>query len=249
MATNRLTIKQDGLKVLVTSNDPNIKQVFFGWASYGTGLGVKEYPEFYGRQTEGDGSSGPDNNMWLWTLNFSLVAKMIENLDHHDKPIAGVWHPPTAEEQKADAYVLRAFKAFIDCEPVVELDEFTVAYITAALWSTNDESTPEGGEPLDNNYGPDDIAPEAMLKIKTSCAAFQEEHKELLTQSYKLYESRDGHTGAALAGHDLWFDSNGHGVGYRDRDLGEVGELLSKAAKEFGESWIEVGDDGKLYGF
>lgn len=28
-------------------------------------------------------------------------------------------------------------------------DAFTSAYIECALWSTNDESTPQGGEPLE----------------------------------------------------------------------------------------------------
>ena len=38
------------------------------------------------------------------------------------------------------------------------IDKFLEAYITAALWSSTDESTPEGGEFLDANYGPDDLA-------------------------------------------------------------------------------------------
>src|SRR5208282_4942052 len=32
------------------------------------------------------------------------------------------------------------------------IDKFTQAYIVAALWSSNDNSDPSGGEPLDSNY-------------------------------------------------------------------------------------------------
>ena len=39
-----------------------------------------------------------------------------------------------------------------------DLDAFTNAYIETMLWSTNDESDEKGGEPLDTNYGPTDIA-------------------------------------------------------------------------------------------
>lgn len=253
MATNRLTIKRDGNKVLVTSNDANIKQVFFGWASWGTGSGMREYPEFYGSQTKGDGSRGPDNDMWLWTLNEELVRCMIDNLTKYklqwERGIAVA--PASSAEHKADADVQRTLEAFLnetDAE-AHQLDEFTHAYITAALWSTNDESTPDGGEPLDKSYGPDDIAPEALAKIKADCAAFQEEHKELLAKAYELYEPRDGYTGAALGGHDMWLNRNGHGCGFWDRGLGDVGEALSEACHKIGERWIEVGDDGKLHGF
>ena len=47
--------------------------------------------------------------------------------------------------------------------PVTEpegLDEFLDAYVTAALWSTNDNADDSGGEPLDLNYDASDIAPE-----------------------------------------------------------------------------------------
>jgi len=244
MATNRLTIKRDGEKILVTSNDANIKQVFFGWASFGTGLGIREYPEFYGRHTEGDGSYGPDNSMWLWTLDDQSVAKMIQNLTS-DQPC----NQPSSAEQKADAYVLRAFRALVDNAPIIELDEFMRAYISAALWITSDGSREGGGEPLDNNYGVDDIAPEALLKVKADCTAFQEEHGGLLAEAYSLYVPCEGYSGPSLAGHDLWLTSYGSGVGFLDRDLGDIGDKLASAARKFGERDIYVGDDGLIHGF
>ena len=42
------------------------------------------------------------------------------------------------------------------------MDDFTLAYIEAALWSTNDQSNEQGGEPLDKNYTIDDIDAAAL---------------------------------------------------------------------------------------
>lgn len=56
----------------------------------------------------------------------------------------------------------------------------------------------------------------------------------------------DGY-GPAQLGHDLWLTRNGHGSGFWDRKLGEVGERLTVAAKAMGECDVYEGDDGKLY--
>jgi hypothetical protein len=37
------------------------------------------------------------------------------------------------------------------------------------------------------------------------------------------------------AGRDFWFTRNGHGVGFWNRDLGQVGDDLADIAREFGE--------------
>jgi hypothetical protein len=54
-------------------------------------------------------------------------------------------------------------------------------------------------------------------------------------------------SGAARAGHDFWLTRNGHGAGFWDRGLGDLGERLSKAAKVYGEVYLYPGDDGKVY--
>jgi hypothetical protein len=50
-----------------------------------------------------------------------------------------------------------------------DLDSMTQQYIVTALWSTNDESTPEGGEPFDANYGGGDIDPESLARMASDC--------------------------------------------------------------------------------
>jgi hypothetical protein len=126
-----------------------------------------------------------------------------------------------------------------------KLDDFTLAYIEAALWSTNDESDESGGEPLDSNYSTEDIAPEALEQIVADCAKFQAEN----AADIAAMPSRNGYKSAELAGHDFWLTRNGHGAGFWDRGLDELGERLTAAADTFGEVWPYVGDDGRIYGF
>ena len=57
-----------------------------------------------------------------------------------------------------------------------KIDNFTRGYIVAALWSTNDESTPSGGEPLDKNYDVENIAPETLDRIVEDCEKFQRDN-------------------------------------------------------------------------
>ncbi len=49
-------------------------------------------------------------------------------------------------------------------------------------------------------------------------------------------------------GHDFWLTRNGHGVGFRDRGLGELGDRLTDACESYGEFWLYMGDDGLVWG-
>jgi len=51
--------------------------------------------------------------------------------------------------------------------------------------------------------------------------------------------------GTAQLGHDLWLTRNGHGTGFWDRGLGDLGDRLSNAARTLGEadSWVHDDDD------
>ena len=124
------------------------------------------------------------------------------------------------------------------------LDDFTRAYIEAALWSSTDESTPDGGEPMDANYDIDDIAPETLAGIVEDCRRFQAENAADLA----LYDHPQW-SAAELGGHDLWLTRNRHGTGFWDRDYlpEDAGERLTAAAHKCGEIDLYVGDDGLIY--
>jgi len=121
------------------------------------------------------------------------------------------------------------------------MDKFTEAYIECALWSSMDDLD----EPLDKNYGPDDIAPEALARIEADCTKFQEENKVALScYEHPLYSAD------ALGGHDFWLSRNGHGSGFFDRTdrlPKEVCDRLQEAACKFRECDLYVGDDGLIY--
>lgn len=121
----------------------------------------------------------------------------------------------------------------------IHLDRFTEAYIECALWSSTDNSDDQGGAPLDDNYGLDDIAEETLLQAKEDCEAFQRDNWDDIERSRESLEQ---------AGHDFWLTRNGHGAGFWDRGLGDVGERLTKASKVYGSVDLYIGDDGKIYG-
>jgi hypothetical protein len=125
-------------------------------------------------------------------------------------------------------------------------DDFTLAYIECALWSSHDESTPDGGEPMDANYDIDDLAPETLRKMIDDCRDFQRGEAELLAQYAEVMQSEEWNADER-AGHDFWLTRNGHGAGFWDRGLGQVGDMLSKACKPYGSCDLYVGDDGKIY--
>jgi hypothetical protein len=119
----------------------------------------------------------------------------------------------------------------------MELQEFVDAYVTCALWASTDESDPSGGEPMDANYDASDIAEESMKEIREVCEDFFNANRADIGEHI------------ALAGHDFWLTRNGHGAGFWDRsEYGkEQSKRLTEACKPYGESYLYVGDDGKVY--
>jgi hypothetical protein len=112
------------------------------------------------------------------------------------------------------------------------MNKFTTAYIECALWASHDDND----EPMDDRFGLDDIAPEAIKSMEEDCADFQNANAELLAD-----------IDDEQAGHDFWLTRNGHGSGFWDRGLGKVGEQLTAACGPYGSSDLYVGDDGKVY--
>lgn len=119
--------------------------------------------------------------------------------------------------------------------------EFFAAYIACALWATNDNSRPTGGEPLDLNHVGGDIAPESYARMRADCARFFADNFATLSAVESPRYT------AANAGHDLWLTRNGHGAGYWDRGLGAQGGTLTEAAKAMGECDLDLGDDGRIH--
>lgn len=130
----------------------------------------------------------------------------------------------------------------------MNLDAFTSQYLETMLWSTNDESNDRGGDPLDDNYSIDDIAPEALAQAVADCERFRAENAGALEAAHEWLATRSGDLDAdGTAAHLFWLNRNGHGCGFWEGD-GEACESLSKACKAFGKLWPYVGGDGLIYG-
>ena len=131
----------------------------------------------------------------------------------------------------------------------MSLKSFISAYIECALWSSHDDSDPEtGGEPLDRNYSREDLAPEALARIEEDCRDFYDANEPTWRDRY-VYNGWDEDE---RAGHDFWLTRNHHGAGFWDRDWlqepGEnIGETLTQACRPYGEVYLYIGDDGKIY--
>lgn len=129
---------------------------------------------------------------------------------------------------------------------VDSLNSFTKQYIGTALWSSTDNSNEQGGEPLDSNYGIEDISTESLREMISDCSDFQQQNDELLQRWYT--ESGED---PSRAGHDFWLTRNGHGAGFWDRHMDEpgrsIGDQLTKLSKPYGSCDLYVGDDGVIY--
>ena len=124
----------------------------------------------------------------------------------------------------------------------MNVEAFFIAYVEAALWSSTDED----GEPLDSRYDEGDVDPETLAKMREDCEDFIKANEADL----KLYIERmksGEYRGEARAGHDFWLTRNGHGAGFWDRGLGELGKRLTEAAKVYSGFDLYV-SEGKVYG-
>ena len=121
----------------------------------------------------------------------------------------------------------------------MSLEAFTAAYIECALWSSTDESDESGGEPLDQNYGPEDIAPATLDAMRAECRAFLD---ACAAKGIDVAELDSEQTG-----HDFWLTRNRHGAGFWDRGMGDLGRTLTDIAHAAGGADLYVGDDGKVY--
>ncbi|MCK4545421.1 hypothetical protein KAU43_07770 [candidate division WOR-3 bacterium] len=120
-----------------------------------------------------------------------------------------------------------------------DIDNIYTHFVTAMLWSTKDEDYKEETH-LEHNYSIHDVDKETERAIKFLIEDFIYENHEIIDQTEMSEE---------MLGHDLFLDTQGHGVGFWDRGYGYEGELLSKEARKFfnDSMYAYAGDDGKIY--
>jgi hypothetical protein len=161
-------------------------------------------------------------------------------------------------QKPEDQSELRQIVAYLDGEldekselPATDLDlgfeDFVRGYLVAMLWSTNGDDDAEGmgaGEPLDDDHGIEDFAPEALASSREDCRKFYDANRADFMDPLEDAQC----SAEEYAGHNFLLTRNGHGCGFWDgRYEKEAGERLSEAARKFGEVNAYVGDDGQIY--
>lgn len=119
-----------------------------------------------------------------------------------------------------------------------EFRAFTNGYREALIWSTSGGFEGRELESLDGFT----FSAEASLQIALDCRAFIEANRESLEQAAAVPGYSWSH-----AGHDFWLTRAGHGAGFWDGDIGDIGDRLTDASKAAGEVWPYIGDDGLIH--
>lgn len=161
-----------------------------------------------------------------------------------------------------------------------DLDEFTRGYIEALFFTENEpgvtsaevftragkfrkawrDRVAEGQiNEIPDDYGFADLAPETLQEIMADCDKFQKANESTLSQAYDCPAPDDPgfdelrtnpDYSPEQAGRDLWFTRNGHGVGFWDRGLGQIGQDLTAACgwrTEFPELNAMLGNDRRVH--
>lgn len=108
-----------------------------------------------------------------------------------------------------------------------KMDAFTRSYVDTAIWADL---------PVDCDTTL--VWPACIPSIIADCAKFQKRHRRLLEAAYRC-DTVD--YGASQAGGDFWLSRRGHGTGFTERSLGEIGEKLDAAAEAFGSVELTCG--------
>ena len=120
---------------------------------------------------------------------------------------------------------------------------FTRAYAVALLWS----STVIVGEDIDNDSESAEEYSELCSKelceqVVIDCLNFMREYSALIYEAAMLPDYN-----LSQAGSDFALTRNGHGAGYWDRGIGDIGDELTDAAEVAGIVDLYLGDDQLLY--
>lgn len=113
-------------------------------------------------------------------------------------------------------------------EADADTEAFQSAYVEALIWQSTDDDVSamhhEGFGALDAD---------AVAEVLADCDDFlTPEVRALITRALA---TEHGYSWSQ-AGHDLALTRNGHGAGYWDRGLGQLGEDLSEAAATMGDA-------------
>lgn len=116
---------------------------------------------------------------------------------------------------------------------VTRKDQIVAAYMECAVWAS---IWGEDGKSLDQmGYTVDSLSPDAKSTMRKDVMAFL---GDCTAAGLDLSDIP-----ADQIGHDFWLTRNGHGAGFWDRGLGELGDKLTALCKPYGESYLILESD------
>ena len=124
-----------------------------------------------------------------------------------------------------------------------DTDEVYDHMLMAMFWSSTDDN----GEPMDRDYGEEDLSPETAAELQAAVTKFS---SMVFAQTGKtLWEIADeDEQDLEMMGHDLWLTAAEHGAGFWDGDWPKYGDLLTKISQSaLRNTDLYVGDDGVVY--
>jgi len=113
-----------------------------------------------------------------------------------------------------------------------DIDAMVLGYLDCQLWAQTDYDRDDdmSGEPkLDANYDVSDISSEYVEALHNEIAGIVAEHPLAVRMYLKTRASE-------YFGHDFYLTREGHGAGFWDRGLGQLGDYLTQIAKSYGSA-------------
>lgn len=111
---------------------------------------------------------------------------------------------------------------------IVVVADVVNAHLATMLWIN---AKPDDNGYFEDDYGPEDATQELAQKLA----------EDLETCPVELLEEYLQSNSAVQFGHDMSLTRDGHGAGFWDRGLGELGDKLTEWANSLGE--LHVFDD------
>lgn len=115
---------------------------------------------------------------------------------------------------------------------MIDNDDAFTAYLECALWleTVFDEDGNDLGH-AEDFWDVDDIDADTLAEHRADLDAFIEDQEE-------NFESLLNSMTSGSIGHDFYLTRNRHGAGFWDRGLGPIGDVISDAARVYGEAEV-----------
>lgn len=123
-----------------------------------------------------------------------------------------------------------------------EVRAFFRGYVEAILWANVTWEGENGKPPEGYGNGDIELTEEQLRELSGDVVDFVEAQLSELDEYARKRERSEGGWFSAweAAGRDFALTRNGHGAGFWDRGLGDLGERLKRASKPYGEAWIDA---------